>query len=66
MVSCIYCNAELGKGSVVDVCSKCGYSVWGEKMFLAIKENMKNASDSGDLNQGSITDSINLAEDFSV
>ena len=46
---CIYCNAEVASESVIDFCDKCGKSVWGEKMFNAIVENMENARENNDL-----------------
>jgi len=54
MKKCVYCGLELSEESVVDVCAKCGYGVWGEKMFATIQENMRRARDKGDLDQGSI------------
>ncbi|PIN90911.1 hypothetical protein COU60_01045 [Candidatus Pacearchaeota archaeon CG10_big_fil_rev_8_21_14_0_10_34_76] len=54
MKKCIYCSSEISLESVVDVCERCGHGVWGEKMFSAIKQNMENARDNGDLNQGSV------------
>lgn len=56
MKKCIYCYSEISQDSVMDVCNGCGYQVWGEKMFSAIKQNMENARESGDLFQGSVTD----------
>ena len=52
---CIYCKAEISQDSVIDFCKRCGVGVWGEKMFAAIVQNMENARDAGDLNQGSVT-----------
>ena len=46
---CIYCGAEVCDSSVIDFCEKCGKSVWGEKMFNAIVQNMEQARDNGDL-----------------
>jgi hypothetical protein len=54
MAKCMYCKIELSEGSVVDVCEGCGHQVWGEKMFKAIKDNMNNARDVGDLYQGNV------------
>ena len=56
MKKCVYCRREIEEVSVVDVCATCGLGVWGERMFSAIKENMQNAKDKGDLYQGSVTD----------
>lgn len=54
---CIYCGEEISSESVIDFCERCGKSVWGEKMFRAIVQNMEEARDKGDLcNPGSITD----------
>ncbi len=52
---CIYCKTEIPADEVLDVCERCGHGVWGQKMYEAIKSNMKSASDSGNLMQGSIT-----------
>ena len=46
---CIYCKKEISDESVVDFCEECGVKVWGEKMFDAIKKNMKDAKERGDL-----------------
>lgn len=53
---CIYCKAEVADDSVIDFCSRCGISVWGEKMFKAIVQSMEKSRDAGDLFQGSVTD----------
>ena len=55
--NCIYCNLLMEEVTPIDVCNACGYQVWGEKMFSAIKDNMEKAEKSGDLNQGSISQS---------
>lgn len=56
---CIYCKSDIPEESVIDFCSRCGVGVWGEKMFKAIVQNMESARDTGNLNQGSITDNAN-------
>ena len=53
---CIYCSSPIDESAVVDVCPSCGYQVWGKKMFETIVSNMESARDTGDLNQGSVTD----------
>ena len=50
----MYCSKELSLENVVDVCTTCGHGVWGEQMFSAIKKNMENARQKGDLYQGSV------------
>ncbi|MAG27335.1 hypothetical protein CMI47_17515 [Candidatus Pacearchaeota archaeon] len=57
MKKCIYCTTEIPNESVIDFCHPCGISVWGEKMFKAIIENMESAQEEGHLYQGSVTDS---------
>jgi len=54
MKKCIYCGCELGEGELVEVCHKCGVGVWGEKMFQAIRDSMKQADMRGDLEQGCV------------
>jgi len=56
--NCIYCKSAIAEESVIDFCKRCGVGVWGEKMFQAIVESMEKARDSGNLNQGSITEPI--------
>ena len=64
MKRCIYCGAELSEERVIDVCEKCGQSVWGEKMFSAIVENMKEARIKGDLDQGNVFENNQDQKDF--
>ncbi len=54
---CIYCKTEVDQNSVIDFCERCGVGVWGPKMFSHIKKSMEDARDSGNLNQGSISES---------
>jgi len=51
---CIYCSGQISEESVIDFCEVCGKSVFGDKTFRAIVQNMENARDKGDLNQGSV------------
>ena len=46
---CIYCHELISDDCVVDFCERCGKSVWGDKMFKAIIENMEKARDNQDL-----------------
>ena len=46
---CIYCREPVDESCVVDFCDRCGKSVWGEKMFKTIIENMERARDNEDL-----------------
>lgn len=55
MGKCVYCKGSISDDRAVDVCDRCGKGVWGEKMFKAIKDNMGNAREKGDLNQGLVT-----------
>lgn len=55
MSRCVYCKTELENNCALDVCQRCGISVWGEKMFQAIKDNMESARDKGSLEQGFVT-----------
>ena len=45
----MYCSLELADETAVEVCKKCGHSVWGETMFTAIKGNMQEAREKGDI-----------------
>jgi len=51
---CIYCGIELPGECVIDFCERCGISAFGSKTFKTIIENMEQAKDRGDLNQGSV------------
>jgi len=53
MKKCVYCKCELDDNNIIDFCENCGKSAFGEKMFLAIIQNMKDAGKRGDLDQNS-------------
>jgi len=55
MKRCLYCGCEISDESVIDFCEKCGKAAFGDKMLKAIKDNMTNAREKGDLNQGLIS-----------
>ena len=61
--NCIYCKVSLVEDSVIDVCDRCGHQVWGEKMFSAIRENMENAREEGDLDQGSVSEDLEVEQE---
>ena len=63
MKKCIYCGKEIEDTRVIDFCDFCGVGVFGEKMLKAIVQNMENAREKGDLNQGSVTDNLTYKED---
>jgi hypothetical protein len=49
---CIYCKRNVSDDSVIDFCDRCGIGVFGDKMFNAIVQNMQEAEQRGDLDQG--------------
>lgn len=46
---CVYCKSDILDSRSVDVCDRCGVSVWGPKMFKTILDGMNDADSRGDL-----------------
>lgn len=63
---CIYCKTEIADESVIDFCKRCGVGVWGEKMFQAIVDSMEKSRSSGNLFQGSVSDTASASYTKSV
>jgi RimJ/RimL family protein N-acetyltransferase len=53
---CIYCKCEISDDRALDVCDRCGYKVWGDRMFKAILNNMNDAMNRGDLPDNNLVD----------
>ena len=49
MKKCLYCGKKLDDNGAFDVCRECGIKVWGVRMFDAIKQNMEDADEKGNL-----------------
>ena len=49
---CVYCGVELPGEHVIDFCERCGISAFGSKTFKVIVDNMTQARERGDLDQG--------------
>ena len=62
---CFYCSTEIDSNSVVDMCYKCMYQVWGEKMTQTIIANMEREKIAGNLELGQVsrTKAIDIKKD---
>ena len=64
MKNCIYCRCEISEGSVVDICKKCMYQVWGPKMAEAIVSSMEKEKEKGNMELGRVSDTNNIVKEM--
>ena len=50
VTKCMYCSKEISKDAPIEVCERCGVGVWGPNMFNAIKKNMQQEREKGNIN----------------
>jgi hypothetical protein len=46
---CMYCSKEITDEREIEVCEICGIGVWGPNMFNAIKKNMLEEKERGNI-----------------
>lgn len=49
MTKCVFCNIDILDNRSMEICDKCGISVWGLKQWNNIKKTTDEARDKGDL-----------------
>ena len=53
---CVYCKGSVPEDRAMDVCDRCGRSVWGEKMFRAIIDGTNSEMAKGNMELGRVSE----------
>ena len=54
--NCVYCSSEILDERVIDICDRCGFGVWGPKMFPAILQGTNVERAKGNLELGRVSE----------
>ncbi len=60
---CIYCSTDIDASCVVDMCKRCMYGVWGQKMADTIIASMQCEKEKGNMELGRVSENCTCPHD---
>jgi len=60
MAKCVYCKGDVSDERTMQICDRCGSSVWGHKMFQAILQGTNSEKEKGNMELGKVSESSDV------
>jgi len=62
MAKCVYCKGDVSDERTMQICDRCGSSVWGHKMFQTILQGTNSEKEKGNMELGKVGENTDAGD----